>query len=62
MPRMNEGTRVLVGLGVGLAGGLMIAASHNPTLLHAGRARGAGRAVVGERDPDDGHTAGGSRS
>jgi Na+/H+-dicarboxylate symporter len=32
---MNEGTRVLVGLGVGLAGGLMIAASHNPTLLHA---------------------------
>lgn len=32
---MNEGTRVLIGLGVGLAGGLAIAASHNPTLLGA---------------------------
>src|SRR5580765_6648890 len=35
MPRMSEGTRVLVGLGVGLAGGLIIAASHNTTLLKA---------------------------
>src|SRR5689334_24623743 len=32
---MNESTRVLVGLGVGLGAGLAIAASHNPTLLHA---------------------------
>jgi proton glutamate symport protein len=32
---MNESTRVLVGLGVGLGTGLAIAASHNPTLLHA---------------------------
>jgi proton glutamate symport protein len=32
---MTDGTRVLVGLGVGLAGGLAIAASHNATLLDA---------------------------
>jgi Na+/H+-dicarboxylate symporter len=30
---LNEGTRVLVGLGAGLAGGIAIAASHNATLL-----------------------------
>ena len=35
---MNESTRVLVGLGVGLGTGLAIAASHNPTLLHAANA------------------------
>jgi Na+/H+-dicarboxylate symporter len=32
---MNEGTRVLVGLGVGLGAGLAIAASHNPAMLRA---------------------------
>ncbi len=32
---MTEGTRVLVGLGAGLAGGLAIAASHNATLINA---------------------------
>jgi hypothetical protein len=32
---MSEGTRVLVGLGVGLGAGLAIAASHNPALLRA---------------------------
>jgi len=32
---MSEGSRVLIGLGVGLAGGLAIAASHNPTLMSA---------------------------
>jgi Na+/H+-dicarboxylate symporter len=32
---MKEGTRVLVALGAGLAGGAAIAASGNPTLLHA---------------------------
>jgi proton glutamate symport protein len=32
---MTDGTRVLAGLGVGLAGGLAIAASHNATLLDA---------------------------
>jgi Na+/H+-dicarboxylate symporter len=32
---MSEGSRVLVGLGVGLAVGLAIAASHNPALMSA---------------------------
>src|SRR3954464_2672389 len=32
---MKESTQVLLGLGAGLAGGIAIAASHNPTLLHA---------------------------
>src|SRR5262245_46822538 len=32
---LNEGTRVLVGLGAGLVGGIAIAASHNATLLDA---------------------------
>jgi Na+/H+-dicarboxylate symporter len=32
---MSEGTRVLVGLGVGLGAGLAIAASHDPALLRA---------------------------
>ena len=32
---MKEGTRVLVGLGAGLALGLIIAASHNATMLGA---------------------------
>jgi Na+/H+-dicarboxylate symporter len=32
---MSESTRVLAGLGLGLAGGLAVAASHNPTLLGA---------------------------
>src|SRR6187401_1406109 len=32
---MTESTRVLVGLGLGLAGGLAIAASGNPTLVAA---------------------------
>jgi Na+/H+-dicarboxylate symporter len=35
---MKEGTRVLVALAAGLAGGMAIAASHNPTLLRAGDA------------------------
>ena len=32
---MKEGTRVLVGLGAGLALGLIVAASHNAALLNA---------------------------
>jgi len=32
---MKESTQVLLGLGVGLAGGIAIAATHNPSLLHA---------------------------
>ena len=32
---MKEGTRVLVGLGAGLAGGLVVAASHNAAMLGA---------------------------
>ena len=32
---MNESTRVMVGLGLGLAGGLAIAATHSPTLFGA---------------------------
>ena len=32
---MKEGTRVLVGLGAGLLGGIAISASHDATLLHA---------------------------
>ena len=32
---MSDGTRVLVGLGVGRGAGLAIAASHNPSLVGA---------------------------
>ncbi|HEX8898435.1 MAG TPA: dicarboxylate/amino acid:cation symporter [Chthoniobacterales bacterium] len=32
---MKESTQVLLGLGLGLAGGIAIAATHNPSLLHA---------------------------
>lgn len=32
---MKEGTRVLIGLGAGLGGGILIAASHNSTFIHA---------------------------
>jgi len=32
---MKESTQVLLGLGLGLAGGIAIAATHNPSLLSA---------------------------